>query len=422
MSDCITFLQADLCTIAVDFFTFSSICPIHTKHRTARKQLQSKARFRKTIRHILSPFGNNTLMKQNRWFIKATAGLSACIFALGISACDEQQTPAPQTRSTPISVAEAAYLDLSHSFVATAQLEPYQPIQIASRIEGIIEQVLIEEGDRVAKGDTLARMDTRLLQAELRRNRILLAESKAFYQRTKQLYNSGAISEAEYLAVRRDYDLAEHDVAFLELQISYGHITSPSDAVVSARYTNPGNSADINQLLFEIFDPRTLVLRPGLSELDVRSLQAGQRVPVQFDVWAEHAFEGRIRRIYPAANPDSRLFTVEVELLVQASSPIVRPGYLGRLSFVTDLQDRTLVIPVEALAERNNDTVVFVLDDEQQQVRMQQVQTGIRRDGQAQILSGLQEGDVVAAANLDALDQGTAVQVTGTFRRSGFSW
>lgn len=361
-------------------------------------------------------------MKQNTWFHQVSTGLSVCLLALVIPSCVEQTTPAPEARPAPISVAEAAFADLSQTIIATAQLEPYNRIQVASRIEGIIEEVRFEEGDSVRKGDTLARMDTRLLEAQLRRSRILLVESNAHYQRTQQLYNSGAISEAEYLAVRRDYELAENDVAFLELQISYGHITSPSDAVISARYTDPGNSAGVNQQLFEIFDPRLLVLRPGLSELDVRTLQPGHRVPIHFDVWPEREFEGRIRRIYPMAHPETRLFTVELELLEHASTPMVRPGYLGRIPFVTDEQSRTLVIPAEALAERDNQTVVFVLDQEQQLVRMQPVQTGIRRDGQAQILTGLQEGDIVAAANLDALDQGVAVRVTGTFRRSGFSW
>ena len=367
-------------------------------------------------------FGKQPLMKRHTWFLSKKAVFTACLLALVISACSEQQAPAPEARPAPISVAEANYADLSHTFVATSALEPYNRIEVAARIEGIIEEVRFEEGDKVARGDTLARMDTRLLEAELRRNRILLGESRVHYERTQQLYNSGAISEAEYLAVRRDYELTENDVGFLELQISYGHIVSPSDAIVGARYTHPGNSAGVNQQLFEIFDPNMLVLRPGLSELDVRTLQAGQRVPVQFDAWPDQAFEGRIRRIYPAADPATRLFTVEVELLQHPSTPVIRPGYLGRIPFVTDEQARTLVIPTEALAERDNRTVVFVLDQEQQQVRLQTVQTGIRRDGQAQILSGLQEGDIVAAANLDALDQGTAIHVTGTFRRSGFTW
>ncbi|MDG5767540.1 efflux RND transporter periplasmic adaptor subunit [Balneolales bacterium ANBcel1] len=325
-----------------------------------------------------------------------------------------------EARPASITTATAEYRDLSHTFRASSEVVPYQRIYVASQVSGLVNEVHFEEGDRVQKGDVMARIDTRLQQNELRRAEVTLDEARDQYERSRRLFEREAISEAEYLSDRRNYELARNDVERLELLIDYGRITAPGDAVVTSRLVENGNSVSENERLFEIADLNNLVIRPGVSEMDLKGLETGQSVNIMLDVYPGHEFDGRIRRIYPDIDAESRLFTVEVQLLREDGDPVVRPGYLARIPFVTDHQESSLVVPTEAVVDRNGEDVVFVLDEGEEIVHLQTVDVGIRRDGYAQILSGLEEGDVVAAANIDALEDELPVRVVGTFRRHGF--
>ncbi len=344
----------------------------------------------------------------------------AVVFILAISSCTSEEPANQEEQAVSVTTSEAIYRDLSHTFRTSSTVVPYQRVFVASQISGLVEEVHFEEGDVVQQGDLMAKIDTRLQQTDLRKARVALDEAERNYQRSAQLFDREAISEADYLNDRSTYELAQSEVEQLELLIEYGRIKAPVDAVVTSRDVEIGNSVSENEQLFQIADLNNLVVRPGVSEMDLTGLETGQTLEVTLDVYPGETFEGRIRRIFPESDAESRLFTVEVQLDQEAAGRVIRPGYLARIRFVTDRQEQSLAVPTEALAERNGETVVFVLNEQNDTVAMNHVEIGIRRDGHAQILSGLDDEDTVAAANLDALEDGTRVRVVGRFRRSGF--
>jgi len=172
--------------------------------------------------------------------------------------------------------------------------------------------------------------------------------------------------------------------------------------------------------MFTVADLDLLVVRPGISELNLTGLQEGQSVEVRLDVYPDRVFSGSIRRIFPSVDAQSGLFTVEVEIFQEEDKPVIRPGYLARVRFAAENRREVLTIPSEAIVEREGETFVFRLNNDQDQVALTPVTIGIQREGYSEIRDGLEPGAAVAAANLDALDDGTTVRVAGTFRRYGF--
>ncbi|MBP3191805.1 efflux RND transporter periplasmic adaptor subunit [Natronogracilivirga saccharolytica] len=346
--------------------------------------------------------------------------LSVILGLLVFSACNSETDVSDETDATSVTIASAEYRDLSHRVRTSAKVEPYQRVFVASQISGLVRQVYFEEGDHVQEGDVMAEIDTRLQQIELNRAQIVLAESETNYERSRQLYEREAISESEYLADKREFELAENEVERLEQLIDYSYITAPKNAVVTSRDVEIGNSVSENEQIFEIVDMNNLVIRPGISEMDLSGVEQGQTIDVTLDVYPDHKFESQVRRIFPDVDADSRLFTVELQVKHSDEDPVIRPGYLARVSFSADHQDPALTVPTSAIAERDNETVVFLIDENQTTVTAASVETGVRRDGWTHIISGIEENDTVAAANIDALDDGSAVSVVGEFRRSGF--
>ncbi len=337
-----------------------------------------------------------------------------------ISCNSSDSPPADQRPAPPVTVSTSEIRDLSDAFTVSSEVIAYKRSYVASRISGLIEEVNFEEGQSVRTGDVMAVIDTRQQQTELRRARAALIEATDIYKRTAVLFESDAVSRAELLTARRNLEQAESDVERLELTISFGSVKAPINGVVTSRLVEIGNNVGVNERMFTVTDMSLLVVRPGVSELNLTGLREGQEVGVNLDVYPDQPFRGVIRRIFPGMDPISRLFTVEVELVREQGQPVVRPGFLARVRFAADDRREAVSVPSEAVYERNGETFLYVLNDEIDQVSRIPVKVGIQRDGYAEIIEGLEPGVTVAATNLDAISDGSAVRVVGTFRRHGF--
>ncbi len=348
--------------------------------------------------------------------VPAPAFALALAFAFACSSPD--RTPqADPARS--VVTARAELRDLSARRTVTAPVIAYKRVYVTARTAGQVLEVHFEESERVRRGELLARLDTRRQQAQLRQARAAADEIRRQYERNKVLYGSEAISLAELELLGGQLEEAESQVDFWQVEVEYGEIRAPLDAVVALRLVEVGTTVSENERLFTIEDHGLLVVRPGVPELDLKGLQKGQEVDLEFDVFPDQSFTGTIRRIFPSADPLTRLFTVEVEIHQEQTPQLVRPGYLARVHFTTDPRPDATVVPPEAILSRDGLTYVFVVKDGET-VEMRQVETGMERDGWVEILSGIEPGDEVAAGNPEVLSDGIQVSVTGTFKRYGF--
>ena len=347
--------------------------------------------------------------------------LVAVTIVLLFSSCGEDSSESQNGASAvSITTATAEPRDISSEFTVSAEVMAYRRVYVAARMSGLIEEVNFEEGDAVSRGDVMARLDVRQQETELRRAQAALVETEDVYNRTRQLLERDAATRAEFLTAERDFEQLKSDIELLELFIEYGEIRAPMDAVVTTRLIEVGNNISENERMFTIADLDLLVVRPGVSEMNLAGLEEGQGVDIKLDVYPDRVFRGSIRRIFPDADPETRLFTVEVEIDQDEDKPVIRPGYLARTTFTPDERRNVLTVPSEAITERDGQTYIFVVNEQEGNVSLTEVEIGIRRSGYAEILSGLEEEMKVAAANLDALEDGSSVRVVGTFRRHGF--
>lgn len=347
--------------------------------------------------------------------------LFTIILSLLLPGCSrDSDKPANESLATSITVAQAEIRDLSASFTVASEVVAYKRSYVASRLSGLVEEVNFEEGQMVRQNEVLARLDVRQQRIELRRSQAALNEVRDIFDRTQILFESGAATRAELLTAQRNLEQAESDVARLELSIGFGEIKAPIDGIVTARLVEMGNNVSVNERMFTVTDMGLLVVRPGVSELNLAGLEEGQQVDVHLDVYPDTVFRGQIRRIFPGVDAVSRLFTTEVEVFQDENMPVLRPGFLARVRFAADDSREVITVPSEAISERNGDSVLFVLNEDENEVRVTPVRIGVQRDGYAEIPEGIEAGTKVAAANLDALNDGSSVRVVGTFRRHGF--
>ncbi len=352
-----------------------------------------------------------------RWRVAARRSLMAAGLALTLLACSSE-APAPQGAgggapggggSIPVAAFEIQPRDLSRQLSLSGTVEPRVSVRLAARTSGAVESVRVEEGQVVALGDTLATLDMAEARAELARARAEENAARLEYRRAAELRTRGVVSEAQYEIAQVALQVAQSEQALWRTRVEFGTILSPLGGVVTAKHIEPGEAVQSQSTLFELASLDELVIRFGVSELDVVHLSAGLTTPIRFDALPALELEGVVRRIFPVAQTGSRLVTVEVALPADANQQGVRPGFLARMRAAIDSRPNTLVVPASAIGVERDNAYVFVIDDGQ--LHRRDIRVGVTRGQWTEVLEGLSAGEMVLASNPIEMRAGQPVRI-----------
>lgn len=327
----------------------------------------------------------------------------------------EATNPESEERAVAVAAVEALPRNLSRDIQVSGSIEPIREIRLASRMSGVAVEVLHEEGDVVEEGQILARLDVAEQKAELDRARALSEEADRAYDRARELRDLELVSESEYESARSAHRTAESEVRLWETRVGFGEVRAPSGGVITRKSVEAGDAVGDGEALFTLADISTLVVRVGISDVDASQLDAGQRVEARVDALPGREWDAEIRRVFPSADPESRLVTVEVAF-TDPDRAELRPGLLSRLRLDVDRREGVIAVPNESLmASSDDDPFVFVIDDEDRLER-RDVVPGVSRRDWTEILEGLEEGEQVVGSNPAVLSDGTRVQVADVLR------
>lgn len=312
----------------------------------------------------------------------------------------------------PVSVIELAPRDLSRPLNLSAPVQPRLPVRISSRTSATVGRLHAEVGDTVEEGELLAELDIDEQRAELARARARAREARSGFERAQQMRERQLLSEADFQAAQAQLAAAEGEQRIWRTRVEFGRVTAPTRATVTARHVEQGEAVDAQQMLFELADLDDLVLHLSVSELDVVHLSPEDALLVRFDALPLLELEGSVRRVFPAADLDSRQVTVEVSLPADAFERGVRPGFLARVSTRIDQREGVLALPSAAIGQDDGERYVFVVEGDV--LRRQVVAIGPTRGDWTEVTHGLQAGERVLAGNPGDMREGQSVRVIRT--------
>ena len=347
--------------------------------------------------------------------LKPTLFLSIIII---LGACNGESDQNPdnnpnEDRSTSVLGYEVKNQDMSRTISVSDNIESLKIINLASRMSGTITELKVQEGDRVSEGEVVARLDVAEQKAELNRARSQFENKRANYNRASELKENDHISQAEYDEARAEKAVAESEVELWQTRVEFGAVRAPEDAIVTQKHVEVGSAVSENEPLFRIEDISTLVMRVGISELDVTELEPGDEVGLRLDAYPENEFTSHIRRIFPSAEAESRLVTVEMEIGNPDVNITPRPGFLARARIPVDRREDTMAIPSEALlASERDESFIYVIDQDDKTISRRDVSRGVERRNWTEILSGLEHGEVIVANNPTNLSDGERVRIS----------
>ena len=293
---------------------------------------------------------------------------------------------------------------------------------LAFRVGGELVQRSVDVGDRVRRGQLLARLDPGDLSLQAQAARAQLAAAEGQLQRAgaeraryatlarDQLVSRSArdAQEAAHAAALGEARAARANLEAARNQVAYSQLRAPDDGVIVARHAEAGQVVAAGQPVFTLAADGPREVEIALPESEIGGFGVGR--PAQVELWSAQGrrLPARIREIAPAADPRTRSYAARVAL--QASAD-VELGQSARVYFEPVAgEESTLTVPLAAL-QRGEDgaTAVWKLDPATHALHLQPVRAGAFDDERVPVLRGLQAGDWIVAAGGHLLREGQVV-------------
>jgi RND family efflux transporter MFP subunit len=318
---------------------------------------------------------------------------------------------------------------------------------VASKITGRLVSLGVEEGNRVKKGEVIARLENDDVKAALERamadvkvagfnieqSQAELDDALLDYNRKRELVGKEIIPLSQFDAAEARYKKAKAAVSAqraalqaseaalkeAEVSLEYTVIRAPFDAVVLTKNADIGDivtpigaAADAKSAVVTIADMDSLKVEVDVSESNIEQVKVGQPCEIQLDAFPDDRFRGVVHMIVPTADRSKASILVKAAFLDK--DPRILPEMSAKVAFLSrqiTAQEKNPfeALPSNAVANRDGETVVFVVRDNRAQKTP--VRLGKHLDTMVEVLEGVEVGDQVATAPLDKIKNGVKVRV-----------
>lgn len=386
---------------------------------------------------------------------------STFILAIFLAGCHSGKKEAKEERGErevqTVATAKAERRDIGDDFDVVAEFRPYQEADLYAKVSGYLSKLNVDIGDRVKEGQLLAVLDVPELKQELQqatatekrvqletgrargeveRSESLLKIREITYERinsiVKQRPNLVARQEfddslaryeeskGQLAAARANLAAAEQQVqvsqssrARLDAMMEYLRITAPFSGVVTTRYVFPGaliqsgtSSATQAKPVVRIAQIGRLRLSAPVPESLVSKLKIGQPVEIKVDTM-RRVVQGKVSRMSDSVANLTR--TMDTEIDVNNADFALKPGMVAHVSLPVERRTGVIVVPLQAVVERDGKPVVLVATPSGE-IAERKVQRGLETAERVEIISGVNEGELVVIAGQGQLRAGQKVQ------------
>jgi len=390
---------------------------------------------------------------------------SPLIFSLILSfaSCSKtsgKQVDAAAGRSLSVRVFAVEQKQIRRNVESVGSLFPFEEVTVSSEVEGRVEQVLVDVGDHVAIGQTIVKVVPTELQltldqqranlqqararlglsnnddfkdvraaAEVKKAAADLADAEQKYKRAKTLYEQGLLpkqsfdeAESRYNAARAAYDLSVQTVENLRGQLAQSRaaatlaqkkvndsiIRAPFAGQIKERSVTQGQYLKVQTPVMTIVNIDPLRVRLKVPEKMAAWVKTGQEVTIAVEAFPDRTFTGKISRINPSVDQQTRAF--EVEALIENHQAMLKPGFFVKATIPSSFVVDALFVPQDALLYVYGVYKVFVVEGNT--LKEKEVKVGERTGDEVEIVEGLTKGERIALATKgQELKEGATVEI-----------
>jgi membrane fusion protein (multidrug efflux system) len=337
-----------------------------------------------------------------------------------------------------VEIAKVSRGNISSYLSVVGNLIGEATVEVAPKTGGRLISVNVKLGDRVRRGQLLAKLDDReiieqvrqaeashqVAEATIRQRDADLNLALTNVERSRNLYGRQLLpkqtlddAEARYQAAVAQLDLSRAQMAqsaarLEELRINLANtsVVSPVDGFVGKRNVDPGAWVSQNAGVASIVDISRMRLVANVVEKDLRLVSAGDKATVEVDAFPGEKFSGQIARVSPILDPATRTAPMEVE--IPNTGFRLKPGMYAKVNLEVETREKVLLVPKVALVDSEGQRGVYQANEDNR-AQFKAVKLGLEDADHADILEGLAEGETIVSTGAGALRRNDQLAIAG---------
>jgi RND family efflux transporter MFP subunit len=374
---------------------------------------------------LSTPIRERLIDMQNQYcktFVYAFLGMS---ILLTMAACREEPPPVPERIRAikTITVSEQASGKLRDF---SGVVEAADSSSISFEVAGNVQEVRVDVGDRISKGQVLARLDPEPykltvdeIKAELLKARDNVTKTEAEYNRQKRIFEQGAGAQRRVEVAEFNYKSAKSGVNFQIARLNNAKrdldrtvLRAPADGAIANRYIDAFNEVARGQKCFDTFELTGMEVAISIPEDAIGDIHKEQKGEISFPVFADRTYHGRVTEISKVAGTANAF---PIKLTIEDPDERIRPGMTARVTLLLGGDDRkaAYLVPFSALTQSGDTTkgFLYIYDSQTSTVKSTPIQSGSVRGDNIVITDGVKEGDIIAVAGVSFLEDGQKVKL-----------
>ena len=294
---------------------------------------------------------------------------------------------------------------------ATGTLHSKDEIELSFKMPGVVSRVLVAEGQQVRRGQPLATLDLREVDAQVMAARSAVAKAERDLARAEALYADSVATLAQVQDARTGAEVARSGLQAAAFNRRYATIVAPADGVVLRKLAQDGELVSPGAPVLVLgSSERGQVLRVGVADRDAVRLKPGDAATVRFDAFPGEELAGSVREVAPSADP--RTGTYQVEVSVAANGRPLASGLVGRVEIRPAAGTEMALVPIQAVLEADGEAAtVYTLAADGRTARRLPVSVAFIQGERVAVSGGLDGVSAVVTDGAAYLGDGVAVQV-----------
>ncbi len=315
------------------------------------------------------------------------------------------------TELLPVEIKEMSREFFSRYFEVNGIMEALKDAFISPEINGQIQKINVDRGSRVKQGDLILRLNTDVTQKSVEEIETSLELAKRIFTKQEELWKQNIGSELQYLEAKNAMESLEARLATLQKQLEMAHVRAPFSGIIDDIMVKEGELASPGIPLVHLVNLRGMRVSANVSEAYLSSVSKGDLVELRFPAYPELMMKAAVTRLGEVINPQTRTFTLEVEL--KNDGERLKPNMLTSVRIQDYRNDNALVVPSIILRQDFKGTFLFRVAEVDGASKAQKVyvKPGITVQDQTMITEGLTAGDLVITRGFNLVSDGTRLRI-----------
>lgn len=298
---------------------------------------------------------------------------------------------------------------LKSTVISSGKIQSDQSTDLHFQTGGQLAWINAKQGDHVQKGQTIASLDTQVLQKQLKENLNTYVKTRTTFDDTSFTYKDQPISDAiKRIAQRSQADLENSvtDVEIKDLAVRFSTVTSPIDGYIIADPTvYPGSNVQATDTIVTVANTKNVQFQAEVDETDIGKIQPGQKAAITLDAYPNDTFDSEVTQIAPKAITTSTGATAFDTTFNMDTQKQLLIGMNGSAEVTTETKENVLTVPIDAIV---NDNFVWVKNGTK--YSKSEIKKGLESENDVEITSGLKENDIIVTSGFDQLQKASLFQ------------